>query len=80
MTEFLTGRYEGFDIDKSGIEWCQSEYRDAPNFAFHHADVFNARYNKTGQVAAKDFRFPFDDNRICLKMMLPITFPKLHVF
>ena len=62
MTEFLTGRYEGFDIDKSGIEWCQSEYRDAPNFTFHHADVFNARYNKTGEVAAKEFRFPFEDN------------------
>ncbi|MEP3888944.1 MAG: class I SAM-dependent methyltransferase [Hellea sp.] len=62
MTEFLTGRYEGFDIDKSGITWCQDEYKDAPNFTFHHADVFNARYNKTGGVAAKDFRFPFDDN------------------
>jgi len=61
LTAFLTGRYEGFDIDKSGIEWCQSEYKDVPNFNFHHADVFNARYNKTGQVAAKDFRFPFED-------------------
>jgi len=62
MTEFLTGRYEGFDIDKSGIEWCQNEYEDTPNFTFHHADVFNARYNKTGTVAAKDCRFPFADN------------------
>ena len=62
MTGFLKGRYEGFDIDKSGIEWCQAQYKDAPNFTFHHADVFNARYNKTGQVAAKDYRFPFEDN------------------
>ena len=62
MTGYLKGRYEGFDIDKSGIEWCQSEYNDAPNFTFHHADVFNARYNKTGAVAAKDYRFPFADN------------------
>lgn len=62
MTGFLKGRYEGFDIDKSGIDWCQTQYQDAPNFTFHHADVFNARYNKTGQVAAKDFRFPFEDN------------------
>lgn len=62
MTVFLSGRYEGFDIDKSGIEWCEAQYKNAPNFTFHHADVFNARYNKTGKVAAKDFRFPFDDN------------------
>jgi len=62
MTEFLTGHYEGFDIDKSGIKWCQTEYKDAPNFTFHHADVFNARYNKTGTVAARDYRFPFEDN------------------
>jgi len=62
MTEFLTGRYEGFDIDRSGIEWCKSQYKDVPNFTFHHADVFNARYNKTGKTAAKDYRFPFEDN------------------
>lgn len=62
MTEFLKGRYEGFDIDKSGIEWCQAQYKDVANFTFHHADVFNARYNKTGQVAAKNYRFPFEDN------------------
>lgn len=62
LTDFLTGRYEGFDIDKSGIEWCQAHYKDAPNFTFHHANVFNARYNKLGEVAAKDFRFPFKDN------------------
>ena len=62
MTEFLKGRYEGFDIDGSGIEWCKAQYKDAPNFTFHHADVFNARYNKTGQVAAKDYNFPFEDN------------------
>lgn len=62
MTEFLKGRYEGFDIDKSGIAWCKAHYRDASNFTFHHADVFNARYNKTGQIAAKDYRFPFEDD------------------
>ena len=62
MTGYLKGRYEGFDIDKSGIEWCRSQYQDVPNFAFHHANVFNARYNKAGQVAAKDYRFPFEDN------------------
>ena len=62
MTEYLKGRYAGFDIDKTGIEWCQAQYKDVPNFTFHHTDVFNARYNKTGSIAAKDFRFSFKDN------------------
>ena len=39
------GRYTGFDIDRSGIEWCQEKYSDLHNFKFEHADVFNARYN-----------------------------------
>ena len=63
MTDFLTGRYEGFDIDGTGIEWCKAQYKDVPNFSFHHADVFNARYNKTGSVAAKDYRFPFEGDQ-----------------
>lgn len=72
MTAFLTGRYEGFDIDKSGIAWCKAHYQDASNFTFHHADVFNARYNKTGQVAAKDYRFPFDDNSFDLVFLTSV--------
>ena len=48
---------------RSGIEWCQAEYADAGPFEFMHADVFNKRYNKTGRVAASDFKFPFEDNR-----------------
>ena len=54
------GRYTGFDIDRSGIEWCQEKYSDLHNFKFEHADVFNARYNKGGQVLAKDYKFPYD--------------------
>jgi len=59
---FETGRYCGFDIVKSGIEWCQTEYAELSSFKFLHADIYNERYNKYGTVAAKDFKFPFDDN------------------
>ena len=69
---FDGGSYQGFDIDRSGIEWCQSEYGDVPNFTFHHADVFNQRYNPSGVVAAKDFRFPFEDNRFDLVFLTSV--------
>jgi len=69
---FDTGSYQGFDIDKRGIVWCQSEYVDVPNFQFHHADVFNKRYNKTGAVAAKEFRFPFEDNSFDLVFLTSV--------
>ncbi len=57
-----SGTYQGFDIDKSGIEWCQNEYADIAGFKFYHADVFNQRYNANGRIAAKDFRFPCADD------------------
>lgn len=59
---FNKGSYRGFDIVRSGIEWCQREYIGAGPFEFSHADVYNKRYNKTGKVAAADFKFPFPDD------------------
>ena len=55
------GTYDGFDIVKSGIEWCQTEYADVSTFTFQHANIFNARYNADGKIAAKDYAFPFPD-------------------
>lgn len=57
------GQYTGFDIDLSGVEWCRTHYADVANFTFDHADVHNARYNVGGTVAAKDYVFPYADNR-----------------
>ncbi|WP_409432962.1 class I SAM-dependent methyltransferase [Litorimonas sp. RW-G-Af-16] len=61
MVGWLTGEYHGFDIDEAGIAWCQKHYADAPNFHFTHTDVFNARYNPTGQIQAQDLCFPSED-------------------
>jgi SAM-dependent methyltransferase len=55
------GRYEGFDISRKFIEMAQHRYRDMPNFRFRHADIYNKMYNPLGKLAARDFRFPFDD-------------------
>lgn len=64
LTEFLLseGSYAGFDIVKRGIDWCQTQYADFPNFTFVHADIYNKRYNRKGQTLAKDYRFPFADD------------------
>ena len=59
---FEGGQYKGFDIVRSGIDWCQREYAGLDKFEFVHADVFNQRYNKLGIVAASEYKFPFPDN------------------
>lgn len=64
LTNYLSqeGEYWGFDIVKSGIEWCNS--RISPrfrNFHFQHIDDYNKFYNPNGKVRTRDFQFPFDD-------------------
>jgi len=44
LVDYLSGgTYNGFDIVKSGIDWCQDHYSDVSNFTFHHANIINAR-------------------------------------
>lgn len=65
LTAFLAaeGEYWGFDIVKSGIDWCCGTISPKfKNFHFQHIDVVNKTYNKDGHIQAKDFRFPFDDS------------------
>jgi SAM-dependent methyltransferase len=64
LTGFLasTARYEGFDLNPVGVEWCRREISSRfPNFHFQRADVYNAHYNPEGSVAASEYVFPFDD-------------------
>jgi SAM-dependent methyltransferase len=56
------GGYEGFDVSAEAVAWCARHYRRRhPGFQFTFADVRNARYNPGGVLAARDFRFPYDD-------------------
>lgn len=64
LTSYLSkdGEYWGFDIVKSGIDWCQE--RIAPkfsNFHFLHSDIYNKEYNPHGKIQAQNFKFPFAD-------------------
>lgn len=64
LTKYLSSRgsYEGFDIDLRGIHWCERHLTPRfPNFHFQHANIYNKFYNRHGNIAAKDFRFPYPD-------------------
>jgi SAM-dependent methyltransferase len=57
------GRYEGVDIAKSGIDWCQARFTPRfPHFRFQLMNVYNGVYNPTATVKACEYRFPFADN------------------
>lgn len=65
LTSYLTseGLYEGFDIVKDGIDWCQENITPRyPNFHFQQADIHNDHYNPSGRYKATDYVFPYEDN------------------
>jgi len=65
LTKYLDedGSYEGFDVVKSGIDWCEKHIsRQFPNFKFTHIDLKNDLYNLETETQAKDFVFPYQEN------------------
>ena len=63
LTRYLLPQstYDGFDVMKPAIRWCQRHITpDHPNFRFHHVDVRNSEYRQRG-ISASRFRFPFGD-------------------
>lgn len=65
LTRFLDkdGSYEGFDVVKSGIDWCEKHIQSQfPNFKFIHIDLKNDLYNLETETQAKDFIFPYQEN------------------
>jgi ubiquinone/menaquinone biosynthesis C-methylase UbiE len=64
LTQYLgpEGSYEGFDIVKEGVQWCQDKITSRfPNFQFKHADVFNKHYNPDGREVPSRWKFPYSD-------------------
>ena len=62
LTRFLSpaARYEGFDIVREGIDWCQRAINSRfPNFGFRHSDLYNHEYNPAGRDQASEYRFPY---------------------
>jgi ubiquinone/menaquinone biosynthesis C-methylase UbiE len=64
LTRFLndTGSYDGFDIVKSGIDWCNKHISTTyPNFRFRYTGLYNQLYNTSDKVLASNFIFPYPD-------------------
>ncbi len=56
------GSYDGIDIVKAGIDWCNRKYSSRySNFKFQQIDVYNQHYNPTGRQKASAYKFPFPD-------------------
>jgi len=56
------GSYDGFDVSRTGIDWCRAHYPQNPApFRFAHVDVYHPEYNPTGSGDPERLRFPYDD-------------------
>lgn len=65
LTRYLSpqGTYEGFDIVKKGIDWCQQKITAPfPNFHFLYIDLKNDLYNLNTEAEAGNFTFPYPEN------------------
>jgi SAM-dependent methyltransferase len=63
LTGYLSdeGSYEGFDVVRPGIRWCQRHVTPRrPRFRFAVADIANAEYNPAGRFQAREFPFPYE--------------------
>lgn len=67
LAEYLDsdGSYVGFDIMEDCVRWSQKNISNHyPNFDFHHANIFNANYNPSGDLRPETFTFPVAEDSI----------------
>ncbi|MBS7622432.1 class I SAM-dependent methyltransferase [Candidatus Bathyarchaeota archaeon] len=72
LTKYLSnvGLYEGFDINKAAIGWCNKEISSRHrNFTFSYADVYNKYYNPGGYLKPSEFKFPFQSQSFDLVLL-----------
>ncbi|MBU6161002.1 MAG: class I SAM-dependent methyltransferase [Myxococcales bacterium] len=62
LTRYLTTSYDGFDIVKPSIEYCQRVItRRHPNFRFRLVQLHNTHYTPEVENRPYDFQFPYPD-------------------
>ena len=64
LTGYLNkhGKYEGFDVVKRGVDWCQKNITaQHPNFNFKYIPLNNDLYRSDGKSPEK-FKFPYSDH------------------
>lgn len=75
LTSYLTqeGSYEGFDVVKSGIDWCNKHIKSRhPNFNFRHIDLKNDLYNLSTNDEAKNLVFPYEDSEFDFVFLISV--------
>ncbi|MGQ0639262.1 MAG: class I SAM-dependent methyltransferase [Gemmatimonadaceae bacterium] len=56
------GSYDGFEIGKTKVEFLeQTFHKTYPHFRFVWANVHNTYYNPEGEIAPRDYSFPYAD-------------------
>lgn len=75
LTQFLNsnGRYEGFDVVKQGIKWCNKHISSRyPNFNFLHVELKNDLYNLKTEKEARSFVFPYNKSEFDLVVLTSV--------
>lgn len=75
LTQYLSplGKYEGIDIVKDGVDWCNKNISSRyPNFRFTHIDLKNDLYNLSTAAEAHQFIFPYADNRFDVAFLFSV--------
>ncbi|NOQ26143.1 MAG: methyltransferase domain-containing protein [Bacteroidales bacterium] len=75
LTKYLSqeGKYEGFDIVKTGVKWCQKNITPKfPNFNFTHLNLKNSLYNLSTNQEASKIKFPYQDNSFDLIILTSV--------
>jgi SAM-dependent methyltransferase len=75
MTAYLNekGSYEGFDIVKKGVDYCNKNISSRyPNFKFQHIDLRNDLYNLSTDQEASNFVFPYKDNDFDISVLTSV--------
>lgn len=65
LTNYLNtnGKYEGFDVVKKGVDWCNKNISNKfPNFNFKFVPLNNELYNSYSEKAV-DFKFPYENEK-----------------
>lgn len=74
LAETMAGiSYEGFDVSRPCIEWCQAAITTAySDFRFQWADVKNGTYQAGGRQDPATFKFPYPDKTFDLVLMVSV--------
>jgi len=67
------GSYEGIDIVKTGINWCNKNISKInPQFKFIHSDIYNDLYNTKGVIKGEEYVFPYRDEEFDIAFLTSV--------